>query len=69
MASKRHIRRRSCEWKRSYATENEVWRAGRLLQQAKPGYITHPYRCQFCHLWHHGRATAAKKRSMRAKRG
>lgn len=54
MASKRHIRRRSCEAKvRHEDFERALAHAKR--QRAVYGEVVRPYRCQHCGGWHVGR--------------
>lgn len=57
MASKRNIRRRACEGKARYSTQEEARNTLKLY--ASRGWYTgamHPYKCKFCHGWHCGHA-------------
>lgn len=57
MASKRGVRRKSCEGKRRYESRQEArWWLSRYT--AERGYAGHMnvYRCQFCGGWHMGHA-------------
>lgn len=64
MASKRRLRRRSCERKRRYASEasarSALLRTNRLSEFPR---LMVPYRCRFCNGWHFGRQ--AQKRFSR----
>jgi len=54
MASKRHIRRRSCESKIKHldlkAAKHHAWKIGK-----KTGEKYYPYKCKFCNGYHVGR--------------
>ncbi len=65
MASKRHERKKACEWKRSYSTLQEAKNAsGKLYRWT--GSRTWAYRCPFCGLFHHGHTSSKSKRIRRA---
>jgi hypothetical protein len=68
MASKRHQRRKACEWKRSHPTQAEAVSASLSLRR-HTGERTRAYRCPFCGLWHHGHTARRTKKVMRVKRG
>lgn len=53
MASKRRVRRRSCEGKRQYASANIATASSRRLTGVGTGNL-HAYRCKFCRQWHTG---------------
>jgi hypothetical protein len=54
MASKRHIRRRSCERKVRH-NDFEAALAHAKRQRAVHGEVVVPYPCHFCGGWHVGR--------------
>lgn len=54
MASKRRVRRRSCESKRRFATQTEAVGAAKAASKNRGVYMG-TYRCRFCHRWHFGR--------------
>lgn len=54
MASKRNLRRRSCEGKRRYETEQAARSAARLCSWMHDADRLTPYRCGFCGSWHFG---------------
>ncbi len=68
MASKRHQRKKACEWKRSYATQAAAVAAVIGLRK-RTGDSTRAYRCPFCGAWHHGHTARRTKQALRAKRG
>lgn len=68
MASKRHIRRKACEWKRSYPTLDDAISASIGLRK-RTGSKTTAYRCPHCGRYHHGHTASRTKKVMRAKRG
>jgi hypothetical protein len=51
MASKRRLRRQSCEGKVRHETAGAAWIAAK---RTGDGRETKPYRCPFCGLWHVG---------------
>jgi hypothetical protein len=61
MASKRHIRRRSCENKVRHA-DFEGALAHSKRQRAVHGEIVVPYACTLCGGWHVGRRSGARYR-------
>lgn len=67
MASKRHIRRKACENKRSYPTLADAINASIGLRK-RTGDKTTAYRCPFCGQYHHGHTTSRTKQAMRVKR-
>jgi hypothetical protein len=71
MASKRAIRRRSCERKRRYPTEAEARRGAAALNRRQPDKV-HAYRCAFCGLtphWHVGHPPLRVARAIADRRG
>lgn len=62
MASKRAIRRRSCERKRRFVTREAAHEANQRLRGLAP------YPCQFCHGWHLGHGRHLERAEMKAKR-
>lgn len=66
MASKRHIRRKACEWKRSYPTREAAIDASIVLRR-RTGSKTTAYRCPFCGCYHHGHTPTRTKKAIRAK--
>ncbi len=67
MASKRHLRRKSCEGKRSFPTMEEAGRAAGVSSGVYRTFLT-AYRCQFCHRFHIGHPPREVRRALRAKR-
>jgi hypothetical protein len=71
MASKRAVRRKACEGKRSYYTYRaamaEVYRwRQKADEQPLPGTEMLPYRCSFCHQFHLGHPVTQLRRTRRA---
>jgi hypothetical protein len=62
MASKRHLRKRSCESKIKHVDEISARRHARSL-----GSEHVPYPCHFCGEWHIGRPNKSKRQSLAAK--
>jgi hypothetical protein len=55
MASKRRIRRRSCESKRRFQTEQEAHRVIAMLHyRGRVRGFLGTYKCQFCGGFHYG---------------
>lgn len=67
MASKRHIRKKACEWKRSYPTLDAAIGASIGLRK-RTGSKTTAYRCPFCGQFHHGHTASRTKQALRVKR-
>lgn len=67
MASKRHIRRKACENKRSYPTLDAAISASISLRK-RTGSRTEAYRCPFCGQFHHGHTASRTRQALRAKR-
>ena len=65
MASKRHMRKKACEWKRSYSTLADAISASVGLRK-RTGSKTSAYRCPFCGQFHHGHTP---QRIVRKQRG
>lgn len=61
MASKRRQRRKSCDGKVRYATENAAKSAAYQLAQLH-GERMNAYKCQFCGGWHAGHTPAKVRR-------
>ena len=68
MASKRHMRKKACEWKRSYPTMDAAIGASVGLRK-RTGSVTQAYRCPHCGKFHHGHTATRTKKAIRAKRG
>ncbi len=68
MASKRHMRRKACEHKRSYPTLDAAIGASISLRK-RTGSRTGAYRCPFCGQYHHGHTASRTKQAMRVRRG
>lgn len=66
MASKRHLRRKACENKRSYPTMDAAISASISLRK-RTGSKTSAYRCPFCGQFHHGHTAQRTKQAMRAR--
>jgi hypothetical protein len=64
MSSKRHLRRRSCESKRAYPTQQAAW--GGLKRTAGSGLLL--YRCRWCGQYHVGHPPARVRQAIAAKR-
>lgn len=67
MASKRRLRRRSCEHKRRYATETLAAIVATAVRN-ETGSPTHWYQCPRCGGWHVGRRSRRLRQSIRARR-
>ena len=67
MASKRHIRRKACENKRSYPTLDAAIGASIGLRK-RTGDRTSAYRCPFCGRYHHGHTASRTRQVLRVKR-
>jgi hypothetical protein len=67
MASKRHQRKKACEWKRSYPTLEDAIGASLSLRR-RTGARTTAYRCPFCGQFHHGHTASRTRKVVRAKR-
>jgi len=67
MASKRHIRRKACENKRSYPTLADAINASIGLRK-RTGSKTSAYRCPFRGQFHHGHTAQRTKQALRVKR-
>lgn len=68
MASKRHLRKKACEWKRSFSTLHAAVGASISLRK-RTGERTRAYRCPHCGKFHHGHTTRQMKQAMKAKLG
>lgn len=68
MASKRHMRRKACEGKRSYPTKEAAISASVSLRK-RTGERTNAYGpCKFCGHYHHGHMARRTKQALRVKR-
>lgn len=67
MASKRHQRKKACEWKRSYPTLEAAVGASISLRK-RTGDRTNAYHCPFCGRYHHGHTARRTRQALRAKR-
>lgn len=68
MASKRHLRRRSCEGKVRHASAAAAQLAAGKLRKTHDGGAWAAYRCQFCGAWHVGRQSAQQRQATHARR-
>lgn len=69
MASKRRLRRRSCEIKYTHANQTEAWReVGRLRHVIDADGVWRAYRCRFCGQWHVGRPKARQLQVIKDRR-
>lgn len=68
MASKRHLRRRSCEGKAAHATRDGANIAVGKLRKAHDGGAWVAYHCPWCGHWHVGRPTARQRQATRDRR-
>ena len=59
MASKRHQRKKACEWKRSYPTLEDAIGASLSLRR-RTGTRTTAYRCPYCGQFHHGHTASGE---------
>jgi hypothetical protein len=66
-ASKRGVRRRSCEAKRAYEEEGEARAHANILRLKGHGELHH-YLCSNCGHWHVGHKPGAIKTNISAKR-
>jgi len=60
MASKRRLRRRSCEGKAKHESEGAAHYAAEKTF-ARSGDVVFPYLCQFCKKWHIGHNPARSR--------
>ena len=69
MASKRAIRRKSCDGKIQYADQGTAWKVSHRLMAAKPSGTSGatPYKCQFCARWHVGHRPQRVMKAIRAR--
>jgi len=68
MASKRAIRRRSCERKRRYPTEAEARRGAAAINRRQPDKV-HAYPCRFCASFHVGHPPVGVRQAIAERRG
>lgn len=54
MASKRRLRRRGCEGKRSYVGQADAVKVAGGMCAQLGGYPFRAYKCNFCNHWHVG---------------
>jgi hypothetical protein len=66
MASKRHLRRRSCGKKRPFDSFEQ---ASTFLSNQKGVHGFQIYKCDFCHKWHFGHMKSKNIHAMIEKRG
>lgn len=64
MASKRRLRRRSCEGKVQHKTEEAARKHAYSLKSVGQ---YHGYKCNFCKCWHVGRPTKEAKQAYAAR--
>lgn len=62
-ASKRRLRRKSCEGKRQYSSQQEAVAAMLAYLKDHPGADVSTYMCRFGHHWHFGHVPTRLKRS------
>ncbi len=68
MSSKRAVRRRACEGKRSYETREEARRVqGRMVRQGEAGPLN-VYHCARCGAWHVGHQPAKVRQAIASRR-
>lgn len=67
MASRRHQRKKACEWKRSYPTLADAINASIGLRR-HTGARTNAYRCPYCGQFHHGHTASRTRKALRVKR-
>lgn len=68
MASKRHVRRRSCEGKVAHATREGAGIAAAKLRKSFNGGTWAAYHCRWCGCWHVGRPNARQRQAMHGRR-
>ncbi len=61
MASKRHVRRKSCEGKIKYLTMEDARNASGRARRLGTGSFT-AYKCKFCEYYHKGHKAKPKRR-------
>lgn len=61
MASKRRLRRRSCERKKRHAKRDAI---GIAKSMRRRGKMVSAYSCQFCGGWHVGRLDKTSRHSL-----
>lgn len=66
MASKRNIRRKSCERKKRYASKKKAGDATYSMIRTGTYDRQCAYKCKFCGGWHNGRRKKNKRRKGRA---
>jgi hypothetical protein len=65
MASKRRLRRKSCDKKTVYATrEDALMACSTYLKKFKSRIV--PYKCQFANHWHNGHMPKRKEEILRS---
>lgn len=69
MASKRRLRRRSCEGKVRHCEEQQAAAAAKRLRKVTGNYRIGWYRCRFCKGWHIGRRGRKRWLKIRAMLG
>lgn len=60
MASKRRLRRKSCDRKVRHETEEAAWHATRATRKKTNSTGLRPYRCSNCSGWHVGHPIGAR---------
>lgn len=68
MASKRHLRRRSCAQRHAYATQQAARDGAKIMTKTYKKLLM-AYKCNFCDKWHIGHPPAKVRRSMIERRG
>lgn len=68
MASKRHLRRKSCDGKKKYPNSAIASNAAFARGRISKSWII-PYRCKFCGGYHIGHPPKHVRQSILAKRG
>lgn len=54
MASKRHLRRSSCDGKVRHPDKGAALGVARIMRKKHPGEMYHAYKCKFCGMYHVG---------------
>ena len=65
MASKRHLRRKQCQGKVRYVSQDEAKRMSMLVGGRHRSFLL-PYHCEFCNGYHYGHPNSKVKRIVTA---
>lgn len=66
MASKRHLRNKSCTGKIQFDSTDDAYA---FMKKKGPFGILHVYKCKFCHKYHIGHMMSKNFREMNKQRG